>query len=99
MLHEPAAKTGKDHATPYKMLLGVKMFIIYAIAYTGFVAINIIKPILMEKIIVLGLNLATVYGFGLIFFALFLALIYNVMCTKKEAAMNNKESDQEVTSC
>ena len=99
MLHEPAAKTGKDHASPHKMRLGVKMFVIYAIAYMGFVAINIIKPILMEKIIFKGLNLATVYGFGLIFFALFLALIYNVICTNKEATMNNKEHDQEVTSC
>jgi len=81
------------------MRLGVKMFIIYAITYMGFVAINVIKPILMEKIIFLGLNLATVYGFGLILFAFFLALIYNVMCTRKEAAMNSQESDDEVKSC
>ena len=98
MLHKPAAKTGTDHAAPYKVLLGVQMFIIYAIAYMGFVAINVFKPVLMEKIIFKGLNLATVYGFGLIFFALFLALIYNTMCTKKETALNHKEDDQEVTS-
>ena len=99
MLHEPASKADKDPASQYKMQLGVKMFTIYAITYMGFVAINIIKPILMEKITFRGLNLATVYGFGLIFFALFLALIYNVMCTKEEAKMKNKEDDQEVTSC
>ena len=99
MLHEPAAKTGEDPASSYKMRLGVKMFTIYAITYAGFVAINIIKPILMEKIIILGLNLATVYGFGLIFFAMFMALIYNVMCTKAEAAMKDQEDGQEVTSC
>jgi TRAP-type C4-dicarboxylate transport system permease small subunit len=99
MLHEPAAKSGKDPAEAYKMGLGVKMFIIYAIAYIGFVAINIAKPLLMEKIIVLGLNLATVYGFSLIFFALFLALIYNVLCTNKEAAMSDQKDDQEVKSC
>ena len=99
MLHEPAAQTDKDPGSQYKMFLGVKMFIIYAIAYMGFVAINIIKPLLMEKIIFMGLNLATVYGFGLIFFALFLALIYNALCTKKEAAMNDQKDDQEVKSC
>jgi TRAP-type C4-dicarboxylate transport system permease small subunit len=99
MLHEPAAESDKDPASSYKMRLGVKMFTIYAIAYVGFVAINIVKPLLMEKIIVLGLNLATVYGFGLIFFALFLALIYNAMCTKKEAVMKDQKDDQEVTSC
>ena len=94
MLHEPAAKTDKDHAEPHKMRIGVKMFIIYLIAYVGFVAINVIKPILMEKIIFKGLNLATVYGFGLIFLAIFMALIYNALCTKQEKIMN----DQEVTS-
>lgn len=99
MLHKPAAQAGKDHAEPHKMRLGVKMFFIYAIAYMGFVAINVVKPLLMEKIIFRGLNLATVYGFGLIFFALFLALIYNVICTKKEAAMNGKKDDKEETSC
>ncbi len=99
MLHELAAESGTDNASAYKMRLGVKMFIIYAIAYIGFVAINIIKPTLMENIVFSGLNLAIVYGFGLIFFAVSLALIYNVQCTKREAAVNNKKNDQEVGSC
>jgi hypothetical protein len=99
MLHEPAAKTGKDPASPYKTRLGIQMFFIYAIVYTFFVAINIIKPILMEKIIFKGLNLATVYGFGLIFFALFLALIFNAMCTRKEKALKKLNNDTEEASC
>ncbi len=99
MLHEPAAESGIDNASAYKMRLGVKMFIIYAIAYIGFVAINIIKPILMESIVFSGLNLAIVYGFGLIFFAVLLALIYNVQCTKQEKAMNNNKDNKEVSSC
>jgi len=91
MLHEPAAKAGKDPASPYKMRLGVQMFFVYAIVYVGFVAINIIKPVLMEKIIFLGLNLAVVYGFGLIIFAMILALIYNSLCTKKENELKDQE--------
>jgi uncharacterized membrane protein (DUF485 family) len=43
----------------------------------------------MERIIFSGLNLAVVYGIGLIIFALILALIYNSMCLKKEAELNN----------
>ena len=39
----------------------------------------------MEKEIIFGLNLAVVYGFGLIGFALVLALIYNTMCCTHEA--------------
>ncbi len=94
MLHEPAAKTGKDPASPYKMKLGVQMFLIYAIVYSGFVAINVIKPVLMEKIIFLGLNLAVVYGFGLIIFAILLALIYTSLCTKKEIQLKNEEGNE-----
>lgn len=86
MLHEPAAQSGPDHAVEEKTRLGVWMFILYAIIYGGFVAINVLKPTLMEVRIIFGLNLAVVYGFGLIVFALILALIYNRICGKKESA-------------
>jgi uncharacterized membrane protein (DUF485 family) len=89
MLHEPAAQdTGPDHASGYKASLGVYMFIMYAIVYAGFVAIPLFKPELMDKKIMLGMNLAPVYGFGLIVLALVMALIYNTMCGAKEKALN-----------
>ena len=68
------------------------MFSIYALVYTGFVLINITNPMLMEKRIVFGLNLAVVYGFGLIILSLIMALIYNYLCVKKEKALNGKKS-------
>ena len=40
MLHEPAAKTGKDPAFAYKRRLGVIMFIVYGVIYAGFVAVK-----------------------------------------------------------
>jgi len=88
MLHEPAAQGGPDPAQAYKSKLGVRMFIVYAIIYAAFVAINIISPLAMEKTIFLGLNLAVVYGFGLIIFALVLALIYNNLCGAKEKELS-----------
>ncbi len=88
MLHEPAAQSGPDHAQGYKSKLGVRMFFVYAVIYAGFVAINILSPLTMEKTVMMGLNLATVYGFGLIVFALVLALIYNYACSKKEKEVN-----------
>lgn len=94
MLHEPAAPVEKDEAIPYKMRIGLVMFIFYAVIYAGFVAINVLKPILMESIILAGLNLAVVYGFGLIVLALILALIYNMICTKKEKHMNEPSSEK-----
>ena len=85
MLHEPAAQdSGPDHASEYKASLGVKMFIIYALVYAGFVAIPLFKPDLMDKKVLLGMNLAPVYGFGLIILALVMALIYNTACGAKE---------------
>jgi len=93
MLHEPAAQSGPDHAMGFKSKLGVRMFLIYAVVYAGFVAINIISPLTMEKVIVLGLNLAAVYGFGLIVFALLLALIYNSACSKREKEVNGASGE------
>ena len=95
MLHEPAVVTEKDNAIGYKMRVGIVMFLIYAIIYAGFVIINVSKPDLMDTMIFSGLNLAVVYGFGLIIFALVLALIYNAMCSKMELTMNAVESKEE----
>jgi len=89
LLHEPAANSRPDRAISYKMRVGVRMFVIYGLVYAGFVAINILKPVLMETIIIFGLNLAVVYGFGLIIIALILALIYNSLCANREAAVNS----------
>jgi uncharacterized membrane protein (DUF485 family) len=96
MLHEPAnTPQEKDHAVAYKTRLGVQMFIIYALVYAGFVLINIIKPVLMETPIIFGLNLAVVYGFGLIILSLIMALIYNVLCVRKEKALNGSDTQGE----
>ena len=99
MLHEPAPDHGgEDHAADYKMRLGVYMFIFYAIIYVGFVVINVFSPISMEKEIMLGLNLAVVYGFGLIILALVQAVIYNHMCTTQEKKMaTNAPSETDTT--
>ena len=70
MLHEPAANVGKDPAFAYKRRLGVILFFIYAAVYAAFVIINIADASLMEAILFGGLNIAVVYGFGLIILAL-----------------------------
>ncbi len=93
MLHKPAAEGGPDHAQGYKSRLGVWMFLVYALIYIGFVALNIISPLSMEIVVFLGLNLAVVYGFGLIIFALVLALIYNYICGRKEKELNNDSGE------
>ncbi len=68
------------------------MVIAYSLFYGGFVAINLLKPLLMEKTVLAGLNLATVYGFALIIVALLQALVYDAMCRAQE----HKLSDQKI---
>ena len=60
--------------------LGLLLFFIYLVLYIGFVLINAFAADQMETIILAGLNLAIVYGFGLIAFALVLALAYGLLC-------------------
>lgn len=94
MLHEPAGPSAPDYASDAKMRIGVWMFLLYAVVYGGFVALNVIHPASMEARIVFGLNLAVVYGFGLIGFALFLALIYNHLCVREEIAAARRHADR-----
>lgn len=84
MLHGPPAPQPRDDkCARYKSRLGLWMFLPYAIVYVGFVAINTVAPRLMA-IDVAGQTLAVVYGFGLIVFALLLALVYNNLCYRAE---------------
>ena len=92
MFHGPASVQGKDPATAFKMRLGAWMFLLYALVYAGFVAINLADPSMMDQTVMMGLNLAVVYGFGLIVFALFLAVIYNQACLRREKSLANKEA-------
>lgn len=86
--HGPAADWGVDNASEYKAKLGVYMFFIYVLIYAGFIVINVANPKAMELIMFAGLNLAVVYGFGLIVLAIVMGLIYNHLCTKKEDELN-----------
>jgi TRAP-type C4-dicarboxylate transport system permease small subunit len=56
------------------------------------VAINLLSPETMGAIVLAGLNLATVYGMALIVLALVQALIYNVMCRRKEDELQREEA-------
>ena len=96
MLHQPATPVGKDPAGPYKMRLGIWMFIFYSLFYASFVAINLLSPLTMAVIVVAGLNLATVYGFALIIVALIEALVYDAMCRKKESEFTRTEKSKDI---
>ena len=60
--------------------LGFVLFGVYLLLYGGFVLLNTFAPQTMEALPFAGVNLAILYGFGLIVAALILALIYGAFC-------------------
>jgi len=58
--------------------LGLSLFLLYLLLYTGFVLLNAFSPETMEATPVAGVNVAILYGFGLIISAFVLALIYGI---------------------
>ncbi len=90
MGHGPAADWGEDNAVKYKTKVGIILFFVYCTIYSGFVAINALNPSLMSIKVIFGLNLACVYGFGLIVLAIVMGTIYNAMCTRAEDMLNKK---------
>ena len=88
MFHENVSSQETDHAVELKMRLGLRMFAVYGLIYGLFVVINVLSPRSMEITVLLGLNLAVVYGFGLIAAALLMAWYYNRKCSAWEESMN-----------
>ncbi len=60
--------------------IGIVLFAVYLLLYGGFVFLNAFAADLMETTPIAGVNLAILYGFGLIIAALVLALLYGVLC-------------------
>jgi uncharacterized membrane protein (DUF485 family) len=71
--------------------LGLVLFTIYLTLYLGFVLINAFRASWMETIVAWGLNLAIVYGFGLIAAAVVLALLYGALCRREPAVGQSRE--------
>lgn len=95
MLHGEAVKLEKDESAAQKSKIGLILFGVYALIYAGFVAINTLAPKTMGIRVFLGLNLAVVYGFGLIILAIIMGIAYNHYCTKLEDRMNKPSETDE----
>lgn len=94
MQHEPAPEMGDDPASAYKARVGIILFTVYGLIYAGFVVINTVSPKTMGQVVFAGLNLAIVYGFGLIILAIVMGLVYNAMCTRAEDRMSQAQGDE-----
>lgn len=93
-VHGPATQWKKDNASSIKELLGKWLFLLYAIVYGGFILINVTSPDFLG-IYVGDINVAIVYGFGLIIFAMILAFAYNHVSTHAEEILNDEGGQEE----
>lgn len=88
MDHGPAVQYEEhEDLISFKSRTGIKLFFVYALVYAVFVIINTVKPTIMDVKVLFGVNLASIYGFFLIILAIVMGLIYNAICSKKEAEM------------
>lgn len=65
---------------------GMALFVAYATSYAGFVLASAFAPQWMARRLWGGVNVAVWYGFGLLFGALLVALIYSWLCRARNAA-------------
>lgn len=88
MLHGPAAELGVDHASKRKTRLGIILFLVYAAIYAIFVLLGVLYTETLGLKAIGNLNLAVVYGMGLILLAAVMGFIYNLVCSRMEDQMN-----------
>ena len=87
-----------QHVTPAeaaferrKIVIGIRMTILYSLVYAGFVALSVFQPTWMGARALLGLNLAVTYGLGLILIAIVFAIVYNHLCRVPPATAGREE--------
>ncbi len=72
--------------------VGFILFGIYLLLYGGFVFLNAFGAETMELMPIAGVNLAILYGFGLIIAAVVLALIYGFLCKTEDGGSAEEEA-------
>ena len=68
----------------------MRLFLVYLAFYAGFVGLNAFAPRQMETTPLFGVNLAILYGCGLIVAAMVLALIYCWQCRTDQVIPEKK---------
>ncbi|MFC1920654.1 DUF485 domain-containing protein [Chloroflexota bacterium] len=94
MGHGPATKWKEDISESFKTKLGLSMFAIFAPVYLAFILVCVLSPQIMGRDVG-SLNVAIVFGFGIIILAIVQALIYNFICSRREKADEKAGSAKE----
>ncbi len=76
----------RSSTVAFNAWLGAVLFCGYAFLYAGFIYLSAFSRERMAADVISGVNLAVVYGFGLIFAAFAVACIYMLLCRRESAA-------------
>jgi len=76
--------------------IGMTLFGVYLLLYVGFVFLNAFAAETMEATPLPGVNLAILYGFGLIVMAFVLALVYGFLCRDTGEAEVGEETKDDL---
>lgn len=74
--------------------IGFVLFGVYLLLYGGFVLLNAFAPETMDATPIEGVNLAILYGFGLIISAFVLAMLYGFLCKPTDEPKDGGEAGQ-----
>jgi uncharacterized membrane protein (DUF485 family) len=95
MEHGQPEKWKTEKSEGFKTRLGIIMFAIFTPIYLSFILVSVMSPSFMATD--LGqVNVAIMYGFGIIILAVALAVIYNYICSSKEKDDEVPETGKEV---
>jgi uncharacterized membrane protein (DUF485 family) len=94
--HGPNQTDEHDNAetTTRNSRYGLVLFAVYLLIYGGFVGLSAFRPELMEVAPIAGINLAILYGFGLIAAAFMLALVYGWLCRSPAPSATTEPEDE-----
>ncbi len=64
--------------------VGMILFVAYLAVYSAYMIVNVLAPSWMDIVPFWGLNLAVIWGMGLIIGALVLSIVYMLLCRVPE---------------
>lgn len=79
----PTPTDPAEAARTFNRRLGLVLFFLYCLAYAGFIGLAVGNRTALAAPVLGGINLAVVYGMGLIFGAGLLALVYLVAARRE----------------
>lgn len=85
-MNKPAESAAIDAVRNYNARLGLVLFAFYLAAYVGFVVLSAESPATLQQPSLGGVNVAVLYGFGLIIGAFLVSLIYMLLSRNPPAA-------------